>query len=123
MQQDYVSAPPYVSAENQTDFCAIQSATSTSDEERAVSIALMQDKVVGAKCFIFDGSCVVAIIIEPIYLKSERDRLISEIKTELQSSIQKSVIVTCDVDVYTKIKTDMSSADKSALYKKVTDRL
>ena len=83
----------------------------------------MQEKVVGAKCFIFDGSCVVAIIIEPIYLKSERDRLISEIKTELQSSLQKSVIVTCDVDVYTKIKPDMSSADKTALYKKVTDRL
>lgn len=91
--------------------------------EKATSIALMQEKVVGARCFFAENVCVVAVILEPIYLKSERDGYIEEIKTAIESAVNVNAIITTDIDVYTKIKGEMTDAQKMALYKKVTERL
>ena len=91
--------------------------------EKATSIALMQEKVVGARCFFVENVCVVAVILEPIYLKSERDGYIEEIKTAIENAISGNAIITTDIDVYTKIKAEMTDAQKMALYKKVTERL
>lgn len=91
--------------------------------EKATSIALMQEKVVGARCFFVENVCVVAVILEPFYLKSERDGYIEEIKSTIESAIGGNAIITTDIDVYTKIKAEMTDAQKMALYKKVTERL
>lgn len=91
--------------------------------EKATSIALMQEKVVGARCFFVENVCVVAVILEPFYLKSERDGYIKEIKSAIESAINGNAIISTDIDVYTKIKADMTDAQKMALYKKVTERL
>lgn len=91
--------------------------------EKATSIALMQEKVVGARCFFVENVCVVAVILEPFYLKSERDEYIEEIKSAIESAINCNAIISTDIDVYTKIKAEMTDAQKMALYKKVTERL
>ncbi|GEM_PF-854118 len=91
--------------------------------EKATSIALMQEKVVGARCFFVENVCVVAVILEPFYLKSERDGYIEEIKSAIESAINGNAIISTDIDVYTKIKAEMTDAQKMALYKKVTERL
>lgn len=91
--------------------------------EKATSIALMQEKVVGARCFFVENVCVVAVILEPFYLKSERDEYIDEIKSAIESAINGNAIISTDIDVYTKIKAEMTDAQKMALYKKVTERL
>lgn len=91
--------------------------------EKATSIALMQEKVVGARCFFVENVCVVAVILEPFYLKSERDGYVDEIKSAIESAINGNAIISTDIDVYTKIKAEMTDAQKMALYKKVTERL
>ena len=125
MQQEIVTSD-YKIARPIAEETALQGALQTVSQEienTATSVALMHEKVVGAKCFTLDNALVVAVILQPIYLKSERDGCLNEIKTTVESKTSVTTLVTTDIDVYTKIKSEMTIEQKAALYKKVTDRL
>ena len=126
MQQEIVTPSDYKITRPIAEETALQSAMQTVSQEienTATSVALMHEKVVGAKCFTLDNALVVAVILQPIYLKSERDCCLNEIKTTVESKTSVTTLVTTDIDVYTKIKSEMTIEHKAALYKKVTDRL
>ncbi len=103
---------------------SIQVATRQNATPDAIVATVLQNKnVVGARCFEIQNTYIVAVLTVPIYLKSERDKCKADIQTAISEIYSKETIVTFDVDVYTKIKPNMSERDKDALYKKVTARL
>lgn len=93
-----------------------------SGADAALSIALENEKVVGARCFYIGDTYIVAVLTMPIYLKSERDNCRIELQNAIAQSTGKNAVVTFDIDVYAKIKPDMPDEQKAALYKKVTSR-
>lgn len=88
-----------------------------------VAITLENDKVVGARCFQVQDTFVVAVLTVPIYLKSERDKCKKDLQNVIVQLTGKDIVVTFDVDIYAKIKPNMSETEKTTLYKKVTARL
>lgn len=94
----------------------------TPSEDGVTALALENQNVVGAKCFFCADKCVVAILTGPFYLKSERDEFLKSLQTDLSNRLKRNVIVTADVDVFRKIKPDMSEAQKADLLKTVTSR-
>ena len=101
----------------------IQASTQNATPDAVIATVLQNENVVGARCFEVQNEYVVAVLTVPIYLKSERDKCKTNIKTAISQLYGKEAIVTFDVDVYAKIKPNMSEKDKDALYKKVTARL
>ena len=91
--------------------------------ESIVSVVLQNENVVGARCFEVQNTYIIAVLTVPIYLKSERDKCKTDIQNTISQMCSKEVIVTFDVDIYAKIKPNMSDTDKTSLYKKVTARL
>lgn len=105
-----------------------QSIQATANQQNAtadnvISAVLQNKNVVGARCFEVQNTYIVAVLTVPIYLKSERDKCKSDIQAEISQISGKEVIVTFDVDIYAKIKPNMSDSEKTSLYKKVTARL
>lgn len=101
----------------------IQASTQNATPDAVIATVLQNENVVGARCFEIQNKYIVAVLTVPIYLKSERDQCKTNIKTAISQLYGKEAIVTFDVDVYAKIKPNMSDIDKDALYKKVTARL
>ena len=87
-----------------------------------VSVALQNEKIVGARCFEKNDTYIVAVLTVPIYLKSEREECRKSLQNQIAQSTGKKALVTFDIDVYAKIKQDMSDLQKDTLYKKVTSR-
>lgn len=108
------------SAEQNLQIAAIQQNVTP---EGAVSVVLQNENAIGARCFEVQNTYIVAVLTVPIYLKSERDKCKTDIQNTISQMCGKEVIVTFDVDIYAKIKPNMSDADKTSLYKKVTARL
>lgn len=86
------------------------------------NVALKQEKVLGARCFEWHSTYVLALITSPFYLKSERDKFLCDLTEYLNDNSQKSIIVTLDTDIYSRIKEDMSDNEKQTLYQKVVWR-
>ena len=101
----------------------IQASTQNATPDAVIATVLQNENVIGARCFEIQNKYIVAVLTVPIYLKSERDKCKTNIKTAISQLYGKEAIVTFDVDVYAKIKPNMSDIDKDALYKKVTARL
>lgn len=101
----------------------IQANTQNATPDAVIATVLQNENVVGARCFEVQNEYVVAVLTVPIYLKSERDKCKTNIKIAISQLYGKEAIVTFDVDVYAKIKPNMSEEDKDTLYKKVTARL
>lgn len=83
---------------------------------------MSDERVVSARHFECENTIVLAIIATPFYLKSERDKFLRDMETTLSQSVGKNVVVTLDIDVYLRIKDDMTEQEKIALYKKVVSR-
>ena len=101
----------------------IQANTQNATPDAVIATVLQNENVVGARCFEVQNTYIVAVLTVPIYLKSERDKCKFDIQTAISQLYGKEAIVTFDVDVYAKIKPNMSEKDKDTLYKKVTARL
>lgn len=88
----------------------------------ASQLAMNDERVVSARHFECEKNIVLALVTTPFYLKSERDQFLRDMETTLSQSIGKNVVVTLDIDVYLRIKEDMTEQEKIALYKKVVSR-
>ncbi len=119
MEYQYINTN-LTNAEQNLQISAVQQSVTP---EGVVSVVLQNDNVVGARCFEVQNTYIVAVLTVPIYLKSERDKCKTNIQNTISQMCGKEVIVTFDVDIYAKIKPNMSDADKTSLYKKVTARL
>lgn len=83
-------------------------------------IALSHQQVLSARSFDIDGSTVIAILTSPIYLKSERDKLATEIVDLVNKTFDGKVYVTYDTEVYRKIRAEITDDIKRQLLTKVT---
>lgn len=94
---------------------AIQSTTqqNVSTEQNVCALMLGDENVIGAKCFFYQNSCLVAMLTKPFYLKSQRDEFLKNTQEFLSKELSLDVVATLDVDVYRKIKPDMSNEQKS----------
>lgn len=81
------------------------------------AIVLMNDLVTYVRSFECDGTVVAAILTQPIYLASERRKLKDDLTDKLTSSLGKPAVVTFDMEVFRKIKGDLSDDDKRRLLK------
>lgn len=114
----------YIDANTANTQPSIQAtAQQTLTPDAVVSTVLQNENVIGARCFEAQNTYIVAVLTVPIYLKSERDKCKFDIQTAISQLSGKEIIVTFDIDIYAKIKPNMSERDKDALYKKVTARL
>ncbi len=110
---EYTNQTPYVQDYTQTGEVTVKS---------VAALALSNPKVVGARCFSYDNAYVVALISSPFYLKSERDAFLQTTKIDLSKQTKADVFVTLDIDVYRKIKDDMTNAQKAELFEQVLSR-
>lgn len=81
------------------------------------AIVLMNDLVTYVRSFECDGTVVAAILTQPIYLASERKKLKDDLTDKLTSALGKPAVVTFDMEVFRKIKGDLSDDDKRRLLK------
>lgn len=88
----------------------------TSDSlESLNALALYQPQVLSVRSFEQDGYAVFALITTPIYLKSERDMLKETLRSTLQASTDKIIIVTFDNGIYRSIKPEITAQQKADL--------
>lgn len=91
-------------------------------EDDITALALSSENIVGAKCFLYNNTFVLALLCTPFYLKSERDDFLTNIQSDLSRQINSDVIATLDIDVYRKIKPNMTNKQKESLYQRVIAR-
>lgn len=96
--------------------------TTDANEQTLVALALSQEKVIGARCFSYEGKFVVALLTSPFYLKSERDECLNDMRTLLSQKAGTEVLVTFDMDIFRNIRDDMNDADKQRLLTAVQTR-
>lgn len=96
--------------------------TQTSLEERLISFALTDEKVLGARCIYVDNAYVIAIITTPFYLKSERDEWCENMQNMLSTQTNSVVHVSLDLDIYRNIRQGMDDKDKTELLESVLSR-
>lgn len=84
---------------------------------------LGDENVIGAKCFFYQNSCLVAMLTKPFYLKSQRDEFLKNTQEFLSKELSLDVVATLDVDVYRKIKPDMSNEQKSEILQIARQRI
>ncbi len=87
----------------------------TSSAEYAVGYALSDARVRAARAFEYDGELIMALLLEPMYLKSERDALKAEFERKLSERLDMSVKITFDMEVYRKISEQMSEGEMQYL--------
>lgn len=93
------------------------------DEQSLCAIALSFDKVIGARCFCVGNTYVVAVIITPFLLKSERDAYLNDVQQTLSQATSKNLYLTPDMDIYRVIKQDMTDIEKEKALSIVKSRL
>lgn len=86
------------------------------------SLALMQDMVMSARCFEYNDKCILALILKPFFLKSEKDEYVSLLAKNLSEKTNKDVVITLDIDIFCKIHDEMTGQEKELLYEKITQR-
>lgn len=91
-------------------------------QEAIISLALMNQYVLSARCFEYNDTFVLGVITKPFYLKSDRDKFVKELKNSLLERCSKNAIISLDIDVYCKINDNMTVEQIQELYKKVTQR-
>ena len=94
----------------------------TANESVATDAALANDSVAAARAIETEDGLLVAVLLDPVFLVSERRELKEELKCDIEQATGKQTLVTYDLGVYRKIKPDMSSEAKAALYAAVTAR-
>lgn len=94
----------------------------TANESVATDAALANDSVAAARAIETEDGLLVVVLLDPVFLVSERRELKEELKCDIEQAIGKQTLVTYDLGVYRKIKPDMSSEAKAALYAAVTAR-
>lgn len=104
---------------------AIQSTTqqNVSTEQNVCALMLGDENVIGAKCFFYQNSCLVAMLTKPFYLKSQRDEFLKNTQEFLSKELSLDVVATLDVDVYRKIKPDMSNEQKAEILQIARQRI
>lgn len=104
---------------------AIQSTTqqNVSTEQNVCALMLGDENVIGAKCFFYQNSCLVAMLTNPFYLKSQRDEFLKNTQDFLSKELSLDVVATLDVDVYRKIKPDMSNEQKAEILQIARQRI
>lgn len=93
------------------------------NEDYLSSVALSLDNIIGARCVKYEQTYIIALLTQPIYLKSERDRCLDNVKNTLQQLTDNRIIATFDIDIYSRINENLSEEQKAELYKKATARL
>ena len=94
----------------------------TANESVATDAALANDSVAAARAIETADGVLVAVLLDPVFLVSERRELKEELKCDIEQATGKQTLVTYDLGVYRKIKPDMSSEAKAALYAAATAR-
>lgn len=94
----------------------------TANESVATDAALANDSVAAARAIETEDGLLVAVLLDPVFLVSERRELKEELKCDIEQATGKQALVTYDLGVYRKIKPDMSSEAKAALYAVATAR-
>lgn len=94
----------------------------TANESVATDAALANDSVAAARAIETEDGLLVAVLLDPVFLVSERRELKEELKCDIERATGKQALVTYDLGVYRKIKPDMSSEAKAALYAVATAR-
>lgn len=94
----------------------------TANESVATDAALANDSVAAARAIETEDGLLVAVLLDPVFLVSERRELKEELKCDIEQATGKQTLVTYDLGVYRKIKPDMSSEAKAALYAAATAR-
>ncbi len=104
---------------------AIQSTTqqNVSTEQNVCALMLGDENVIGAKCFCYQNSCLVAMLTKPFYLKSQRDEFLKNTQEFLSKELSLDVVATLDIDVYRKIKPDMSNEQKAEILQIARQRI
>lgn len=104
---------------------AIQSTTqqNVSTEQNVCALMLGDENVIGAKCFFYQNSCLVSMLTKPFYLKSQRDEFLKNTQEFLSKELSLDVVATLDVDVYRKIKPDMSNEQKAEILQIARQRI
>ncbi len=95
----------------------------TFSNESVAALALANENIVGARCFLYENKFVLALLCTPFYLKSERDNFVKTIAHDLSNQTNSDVVVTLDLEIYRKIKPDMTPLQKESLYQKVVARI
>ena len=87
------------------------------------SAAMSIDKVVAVKCFETSNTIVVAALTEPIFSRTENNELKEKISIAVrETGFTKRIIVSFDLDIYSKIKDDMSAEQKTKLIETLDSR-
>ena len=94
-----------------------------STEQSVCALMLCDENVIGAKCFFYQNSCVIAMLTKPFYLKSERDEFLKNTQECLSKELSLDVVATLDVDVYRKIKPNMSNEQKAEILQIARQRI
>ena len=94
-----------------------------SDEQSVCALMLGDENVIGAKCFFYQNSCLVAMLTKPFYLKSQRDEFLKNTQEFLSKELLLDVVATLDVDVYRKIKPNMSNEQKAEILQIARQRI
>lgn len=96
--------------------------TPTYLENRLISLALTDEKVLGARCIYVDNAYIIAIITTPFYLKSERDKWCEDMQVMLSTTTNSIVHLSLDLDIYRNIRQGMDDKDKTELLESVLSR-
>lgn len=83
-------------------------------------VALGVDKVVQAEAVCFMDEWYVALVTEPIYLRSEGEGICREVKARLKEEYRVCAYVTIDVGLYYAIKEVKNSENSSEMLAKIS---
>ena len=96
--------------------------TLTANESVATDAALANDSVAAARAIETEDGVLVAVLLDPVFLVSERRELKEELKCDIEQATGKQTLVTYDLGVYRNIRPYMTDEAKAALYAAVTAR-
>lgn len=94
----------------------------TTNESVATDAALANDSVAAARAIETEDGLLVAVLLDPVFLASERRGLKETLRAEIENATGACAVVTYDLGVYRNIRPDMTDEAKAALYAAVTAR-
>lgn len=94
----------------------------TDAESAATAAALNNEAVAGARAIETADGVLVAVLLDPVFLASERRGLKETLRTEIENATGACAVVTYDLGVYRNIRPYMTDEAKAALYAAVTAR-
>lgn len=94
----------------------------TDAENTATAVALNNQSVAGARAIETADGVLVAVLLDPVFLASERRGLKETLRAEIENATGACAVVTYDLGVYRNIRPDMTDEAKAALYAAATAR-